>query len=249
MQLFSKQLRSDNIKLSKTLFFILHLAIPTLGVLVFITYQSITIYPPEKFTGNYYQMLSIVYPLLAAWLCSVVTEQEIDAGGGFFLLSVPSRAKALLSKLVFLLGFGLLACMLATLGYSAVAVVVIPNFAFPLSLTFRMTLVIWGCAIFEYLLHTFLSLRFSPNVSFAFAALEILLAALMLTGLGERIWVFVPSAWGVRMIGLLSQYWVQGVAEMPGLRLGTAVAVVESLLMLRYLFLWFSRWEGRKNEE
>jgi len=209
-----------------------------------------TIYPPEKFTVNYYQVLTLIYPLLAAWICSIITEQEIEAGGGFFLLSTPSRMKSLLSKLLFLVIFGLMSCLLVTLGYSGVAAIIISEFSFPLSITLRMALLVWGCAVYEYLFHTWLGLRFSRNASFAAAAVEILFAGLMLTGLGEAIWFFVPSAWGVRLVNLLSRYLLLGdITTVPAMKLGTLAAVVVTFLMLVLLFIWFRRWEGRKNEE
>ncbi|UYO63240.1 lantibiotic immunity ABC transporter MutG family permease subunit [Acetobacterium wieringae] len=250
MKKFSMQLSSDAIRLSKTPFFIVHLAIPVLGILVFTVYQSMTIYPPEKFTVNYYQVLTLIYPLLAAWICSIITEQDVEAGGGFLLLSAPSRMKNLLSELIFLILGGLVACLIVTLGYSVVAVIRIPGFSVPLSLTLCMALLIWGCAVFEYLFHTWLGFQFGRNVSFAVAAAEILFSALMLTGLGETIWFYVPSAWGVRLVSLLSRYWTQGdMRTVPAMQLGIVVAAIVTLLMLAVLFVWFHRWEGRKNDE
>lgn len=250
MQKLGKQISSDAVRLSKTPFLVVHLAVPVLGILIFTWYQSMTIYPPEKFTVNYYQVLTLIYPLLAAWICSIITEQEIEAGGGFFLLSTPSRMKSLLSKLLFLVIFGLMSCLLVTLGYSGVAAIIISEFSFPLSITLRMALLVWGCAVYEYLFHTWLGLRFSRNASFAAAAVEILFAALMLTGLGEAIWFFVPSAWGVRLVNLLSRYLLLGdITTVPAMKLGTLAAVVVTFLMLVLLFIWFRRWEGRKNEE
>ena len=142
MQKLSKQIVSDAILLSKTPFFILHLAIPILGILFFSAYQGMTIYAPDKFAINYYQVLTLIYPLLAAWLCSIITEQEIEAGGGFFLLDTPSRAINLISKLLFLVVFGLVSCLLATLGYSGVVGFVKEEFSLPFSTTLLMALVI-----------------------------------------------------------------------------------------------------------
>lgn len=249
MQKLAGQMASDGIRLKKTPFFILHLAVPALGILIFSIYQSVSIYAPDKFAVNYYQVLTLIYPLLAAWLCSVITEQEVEAGGGFFLLSAASRTKTLLSKLLYLLSFALMACLLATLGYSAVISLIKPDYSLPLSTTLLMALLIWGCAIFLYLFHTWLSLRFSRNVSFAVAAVEILFAALMLTGLGEAIWFFVPSAWGVRLISLLSRYLAGDTSMIPSLQFGAWTAVIFTLVMLVLLLLWFRRWEGRKKEE
>jgi len=250
MQKLSRQIISDGIRLNKTSFFILHLLIPLLGILIFTVYQRITIYAPDKFAVNYYQVLTLIYPLLAAWLCSIITEQEVEAGGGFFLLSTPSRVKNLLSKLLYLLLFGLAACLLVTMGYSGVVVFIRPEFSIPLFTTLLMALLIWGCAFFEYLFHIWLGLRFSRNASFAAAAVEILFAALMLTGLGETIWFFVPSAWGVRLVSLLSRYLISGDTDtVPAMQSGALMAVTLTILMLVFLFLWFRRWEGRKNEE
>lgn len=249
MQKLSNQMYSDAIWLAKTPFFILHLLVPAAGILIFSLYQSISIYSPDKFAVNYYQLLTLIYPLLAACLCSIIAEHEVEAGGAFLLLAMPSRPKSLLSKIIYLTVLGLGSCLLATVGYSAVIVFIRPAFSLPLSTTLLMALTVWGCAIFEYLFHIWLSLCFGRNVSFAVAAAEILFGALMLTGLGEALWFFVPSAWGMRLIGLLARYINGDAAAMPAMQLAALIAIFISLLMLISLFVWFSRWEGRKSEK
>lgn len=250
MQKLSRQIASDTIKLGKTPFFILHIIIPFVGIVIFLIYQSKTIYAPERFVINYYQTLALVYPLLAAWLCSIATEQEVEAGGGFFLLSTPSRGKALFSKLFFLTLFGLAACLMVTFGYNFLVVFVRPAYSPSPPLVLLMAGIIWGCALFAYFFHTWLGLRFGRNVSFAVAAVEILFSALMLTGLGDTIWFFVPSAWGVRLVSLISNYFLMGnTATAPSIKLGAIMATLGTLLMLVCLFGWLRRWEGRKNEE
>lgn len=250
MKTLDRQIKSDAIRLSKTPFFILHLIIPVLGILIFATYQIISNYAPDKFAINYYQVLTLIYPLIAAWLCSIVTEQEVGAGGGFFVLSTPNRTKNLLSKLLYLLLSGLAACLLATAGYSGVIGLIKQDFAVPLSTTLLMGLLVWACAIFQYLFHTWIGLRFSQNASFAAAAAEILFGSLMLTGLGETIWFFVPSAWGVRLVDLLSNYLTGNYfTTIPSIRFGALMAAIITLLMLAFLFFWFQIWEGRKSEE
>lgn len=250
MKNFGSQLRADAIQLGKTPFFILHLAIPALGILIFTLYQSISIIAPNRFAVNYYQVLTLIFPLIAAWLCSIVAEQEVEAGGGFNLLATPSRTKKLLSKLVYLLVCGLGACLLAVLGYGGAVVYMKPGFSLPLSTTLSMAVLVWGCAVFEYLFHTWLCLRFSRNASFAAAATEVLLAALMLTGLGERIWFFIPSAWGVRLVSLLASLLTAGDSTaLPVMQTGLSIAAVVTLVMAALLFTWFFNWEGRKKEE
>lgn len=243
-----RQLAADAIRLSKTPFFALHLAIPLLGILIFTLYQRVSIYAPDKFAVNYCQVLTVIYPLLAAWLCSVVCEQEAEAGF-FFMLGTPARGKVLASNLLYLLASGLAACLLAALGYGVAVVWVRPQFSLSLIFMLQAALVIWGCAIFEYLLHLWLGLRFGRNAGFAVSAVEILLAALMLTGLGEGLWYFVPSAWGARLIGLLARYRQSGeTAVLHAIQSGAAIAACITLLAGVLVFLWFHRWEGRRQE-
>lgn len=241
-----KQLGSDTLKLSRTPFFILHIAVPALGAVTFLWYMAITPYAPEHLTVNYFQVLALVYPILAAWLCAVVSEQEIEAGGGFFMLSTPKRAGALSSKLILLLGCGVAACLLATLGFGLFAPLAKPGFAPPLGVFVKAGLLVWGCAVFEYLFHLWLSLAFGKNMGFAVAAVEVLLAALLLTGLGETVWYFVPSAWGVRLVPLCLGGSITAGGQVA---FAAKLAVGYCCAMAAVLFLWFRRWEGRRQEE
>lgn len=250
MQMLKNQLASDALKLSKTPFFILHLALPALGIALFFAYQSISTYAPEHLATNYYQLLALIYPLLAAWLCSLVVEQEIEAGGGFFLLSLPSRKVSLFSKLLFLLLGGLLACLAVVLGYNALVIFVWPDYQPSLFTAILIAFIIWACSLFLYEFHLWLGLRFGQSISFAVAAFEVLLSALMITGLGESVWFFVPSAWGIKLVRLVSDFFLtKNAATLLMIELGFAAAALTTLLMTIFLFKWFTRWEGRSLDE
>lgn len=243
-----KQLRSDALKLKKTPFFILHLAVPVLGVLVFIIYLGITGYEPENLTVNYFMVLALVYPIVAAWLCSIVADQEVDTGGGFFILSAISRSRMLLSKLILLLIFGLLACLLATVGFGGLAPLVSGGYAPSFQLILVSALIVWGCSIFLYLFHLWLNLKFGRNVNYAAAAFELLLAALMLTGLGDTVWYLVPSAWGIRLVKLCATDIAGGnIYSFLSVPYIITIIVISSLVMFTLLFYWLRRWEGRKS--
>ncbi|MBO1305376.1 lantibiotic immunity ABC transporter MutG family permease subunit [Enterococcus sp. 669A] len=239
------QLKADTLKLRRTPFFLLHLLIPLLGIVIFISYQQITPYQAEALSINYDQLLALIYPLIAVWMCTIVTDQEFEAGGGFFLLYTPSRKRTLLSKLLFLTVFGLMACLLVVLGYHLLVSGLNTDYKLPIAISFQLALVIWCCSLFQYFFHTWIGLRFGRNVNFAVAAFELLLGALLLTGLGETIWFFFPCAWGVRLVPLVAnQAWGQF-----GLQLGVIALLLFTVVMGVLLFAWFPRWEGRKNEE
>ncbi|MGG5330676.1 lantibiotic immunity ABC transporter MutG family permease subunit [Enterococcus sp. AZ163] len=240
--MLKQQLQADKLKLSKTPFFILHLVIPLLGLVAFISYQLMTHYSAEALTINYYQLLTLIYPLIATWMCTLTADQEIEAGGGFFLLNTTSRSSTLLSKLLFLIGSGLFACLFVVVGYRFIIGLFLTNYSLPFNTNLELALVIWGCALFQYFFHFWIGLCFGRNVNFAVATFELLLSALLITGLGETIWFFFPCAWGIRLIPLVA-------ASQPAIKLGFGALGIGTLLMLAFLFNWFQRWEGRKNEE
>lgn len=242
---------ADALKLKRSHFVALHVGAPLMGVSVFLAYLYATGYAAETLMQAYVRVLAIVYPLVAAGVSSLVMDQETSAGGGFFLLIPPSRVKALCSKLFFMAGAGLVACFLAVMGFAYGATLIQVEYAPDFLRCLQTVLMLWACSLFLYFFHTWLGLRFGRNVNFAVAVVEMLLAALMRTGLGEMIWFFIPSAWGVRLGSLFmdaeagtSMIFWQGSATV-----GCAVAFVGTVAMLGFLFVWIKKWEGRKNEE
>lgn len=92
--MFICQLKSERIKLSGTSFFLLHLLIPVLGIIIFIAHLGTSTISVDSLTGGYYQMLGLVYIIIVALLTTMVSEQEVEAGGGFLLLSFQREKSA-----------------------------------------------------------------------------------------------------------------------------------------------------------
>lgn len=244
------QVKSDKIKLSKTLFFILHLTIPILGLTVFLGYLLINSYNSFRITIVYFQVIALCYPLITALLTSLVVEQEIDAGSGFFMLVAPRRSTVLFSKLLFLLVSGLFSCLLFALGYSLLAPVIRADYTIPTSVIFARMLIIFSCSIFSYLFHLWIGLKFGKNTNFAVAVFEILLSALLLTGLGETIWFLFPCAWGARLASLpLENSGTQNIVLAQIEKIMPFYIIIVTVILLLTVFVWFKRWEGRKSEE
>ena len=244
------QIKADKIKLSRNPFFILHLLIPVVGIVVLIIYMGITSYQAQNFTAGCFQVLGIIYPVVIALLTSIISEQETEAGGGFFMLAVSSRQKALFSKLLYLLFSGLISCLLFAFGYGILASIARAGYNPSLVLLAKAAFALWGTSIFQYLLHTWLSFRFGRGANFGMAAFEVLLSALMLTGLGDTIWMIFPCAWSSRMTSIILNASIEGtiLSFLPQELIYTIVGVL-TLLMLIFFFCWFSRWEGQGSEE
>ena len=69
----------------------------------------------------------------------------------------------------------------------------------PFALYVEISFILFSCQIFIYIWHLFLNFRFSKGASIGIGIIESLLAALMLTGMGDVIWKYMPCAWGARL--------------------------------------------------
>lgn len=243
-------LTADFLKLKKTTFFPIHFFIPLLGILIFFSYQMLAQHDAHLIIINFCQVLSLVYPIVAAWLTNIVITQEIEAGGGFFLLSSVYRSRALFSKLVYLFMGGIVACLLAVFGYHLLNSLLVMNYQLSLLQVGQLFLVVFSCSIFQYFFHMCLCLKFNDNINFGIAAIEFLFAALMMTGLGELIWIAFPSAWGMRLIRFmgnnLSSDALLKLISFPRIIL---IMGIITLVMGGILFTVMNCWEGRTNEE
>lgn len=242
--------QADVVALKRTNLFKIHLGIPVIGIVTFLAYLFATKYDPISFTDSFLMAMALIYPILIAGICEIVFEQEIEAGGCFWMLSAISRSRTLLSKLFFLLSCGLVSCLLTVLGFGLLLPLAtkgaLPDFGY---LVFG-GLIIWGCAIFLYVFHSWLALKYGRNVGFAVAAFEFLISALMLTGLGETVWLIAPSSWGARVLNLFSgMYYHRGVTFFFPKSIIISVITITTIGMILFLFKWFQKWEGRKHLE
>ncbi|WP_374211478.1 lantibiotic immunity ABC transporter MutG family permease subunit [Lactobacillus sp. ESL0791] len=242
-------LRAEFLKLKHTIFFPLHFFLPLMGSLLFAGYFSITNYSFSLFLANYLLVLALIYPLILSWACSSIFDQEIAAGGCFNLLRLTKRWQILLVKLLYLLAGSLISCFLAVFIFAFLVKMIRTKTIVSVSYLLAACLLIWVCNLFSYFLHSFLELKFGRNVSLVFATFEFLLAALLLTGLGNLIWPLFPCSWGPRLLQIYTAaFFKQKSTSLGTMLLLFIIIICFTLAIAIFVFNWFSHWEGRKSE-
>lgn len=166
MNQLKRLLKADCIKLKKTPFFSLHGIIPLVGIGIFAAYQAMSNYSSNQLMINYFQVLALIYPLLIAWLTTIVTDQEIEAGGAYFLLNSSSKFYMLTAKILLLVLSGLFSCLFVGIGYHLFA-----HFREDYSLSFFLVLllvaVIWCSSVTISLQFSFMArFLFRPQCKF-----------------------------------------------------------------------------------
>ncbi len=246
-----KLLKADIMKLKSTQMIWIHLYIPILGLIIFLSYYSYAPWSAYSKVSAYLQVLCMVFPILIGIITSMVADQEYMAGNYKNLLS-SSECKELsfISKLIIFLLLGSFSTILAVIGFY-VGFSFIENDTLPLTMYLAVVGLLIGSNIFLYVLHFFLSFRFSKGVSIGVGIVESLISALFLTGMGDGRWPFFPSSWSIRFIeSLLMKYQIiDSIFRDPDLFLGVIISIVGTILSLVFMIIWFRNWEGKRAEE
>lgn len=244
-------IKADIIKLKSTQMIWIHLYTPLLGLIIFLGYYSITPWSNFSEIAAYLQILCIVFPILIGIITSMVADHEYTAGA-FRNILIGSEPKYLTftSKLILFLSLGTFSTVLAVIGFY-IGYSFIDNNIYPIYIHLTVVGILMGSNVFQYILHFFLSFRFSKAVSIGVGIAESLAAALFLTGMGDGRWPFVPSSWSIRFVETLLMGYQNDSSVLidPDLQLGINISTVVTALSIVIMFVWFTRWEGNKVEE
>ena len=176
-------------------------------------------------------------------------EQELSAGAFQNMLSVPKRPIAFFSKLLLLILFGMGAVLLASVIFGT-------GYFFFMKQRFINYLFYWiaafvliGSNIFLYILHLFLAIRFNKGVTISLGIVESLLSALLLTGLGDSVWVFVPAAWASRFTTLLLRNFSAYDIISTDWKIALFICIFTTAGGLLAFPIWACHWDGTRGNE
>jgi ABC-2 type transport system permease protein len=249
---FFRYLKSDVLKLRRQPLLLVQLFVPLLGIAIFLAYYSFTPYSPITKVDGYLQVLAVVLPTMIGIVCSIAVEQEAVAGNFQQLLISPVKLLPFLSKLSLLLILGFGSVLFASGGFGAGYIYLMRESPYGLKFYVLAACILFMSSVFLYFLHFFISLRFGKGASIGLGIMESLLSALLLTGLGDHNWIFIPSAWAARFITIWVHYDINSAVSIPeAIRLNSGVryCVVGTVVIMVLLGLWICRWEGHNSSE
>ena len=258
-RMFFSYIKADFIKTKRLSIRIAHIAIPMGTAAAFLAYYAYAAWDEYTKVATYYQVLGSGFPTLIGLFCAMLAEQELSAGTFQNMLSVPKRSIAFFSKLLMLILLGagavLLTSALFGAGYFFFLGQQYIHYSFYIGAAFILT----SSNIFLYVLHLFLAMRFNKGVTIGLGIMESLLSALLLTRLGDGIWIFIPVAWASRFITMFLQristydiisparaVWAARVAEplFRECKEALAICVVITVGGISAFGVWACRWDG-----
>lgn len=236
-------IRADFMKQRHTSYFGIHTVIPIAGAVLFVFYFLLYHNVDGlKRLRLLLELTAMVFPLLISIIVGLNITQEERASHFQSLLAMPDRRKILLAKF-------------ATLYLSGIFSLVLLFALFVIGAGMSRTEIIpWGLLIQSvlglamgnfviYALHLFLSLKFGLGISLFWGVFECLQCVLYSNIELHGLWRYIPFSWSVNWVhdvlnGKLAANAVQWIFVVA-LSVGSLLAILH----------WFSRWEGRKNDE
>lgn len=253
MRTFLRCLKADFRKTKHLPLRLAHLLIPVGTSVLFLIYYTCSAWNVYTKIMAYYQVLGMGLPLLTGLFCAMLSEQELLAGGLQNMLSVSSRQAAFFSKLFLLLSFGISAVLLASVLFGTGYFFWMGQRSVSWLFYWKAAFVLMGGSVFLYALHLFLAFRFNKGATIALGFVESLLSALFLTGMGERIWMYVPAAWASRFVtsffAMNSRYDTMNAGAFSDLKMAVYLCVILTSAALLAYGIWACRWDGRRGNE
>lgn len=250
MKDFVRCLHADFIKVRRRPVFWVHILVPLIGIIFLLLNCALSKHSPGSDALSCLGAIAVTFPTLIGIVCSMIADQEAEAGNYQWLLKAPFKLRPFQSISVLLLLLGLGATLFTAFGFEVGFYVILHRMPFGPDFYLFGALLVFGSNVFLYFLHLFLSLRFNKGISIGVGIVESLLSALLITGLGDGKWIFIPCAWGLRFLKMYGTCSLDGaIPASYGLQTGIAFCLIETILMFIISFVWFICWEGKKTEE
>ncbi|MDN5341431.1 MAG: lantibiotic transport system permease protein [Oceanotoga sp.] len=242
-----KNIKSDFFKLKKTPIIYIHIIIPILGALTFLSYYSFSNLNTNTKITIYIQIITILFPLLIGIITGIITEQE-EKAGNFQNMFCINKLKYIsyTSKLITLLILSILSIILA-LGIFAIGFK-----QFNTIFYIKIVLSIFTANIFLYNLHLMISLKFGKASSIGIGIIGMLISALMQTGLGDKIWHIMPWSWAMRFCDYIifkTTIKTNNTNIIPNIKTSIIIILISTLISIIITLCWFNKWEGKKSYE
>lgn len=185
---------------------LLHLGAPFLGAVVFCAYYMLSAWRDDQKILAYFQVTAMVFPLLSAIAVSMLYEAEAKAGSFYNVLSVPySKQTAHLAQCTALFAFCAAAVTLAVMGFGLLFYAT-GGMEYPLGLYAMIAGILFLSNLAGYLVEYMICFIFGSGAVLFSGILGTLLSGLLILGLGDVIWRFIPFAYGIRIVtGVFTQ--------------------------------------------
>lgn len=222
-----------------------HLFVPLLGITVFLAYYTVSPWNEAEKVSAFLQIVAMIFPIMIAVITAMTSDMEAQTGSCQLLLSVPCKKSVIhIAKLGILLVFGLISTFVTVVVFGIIFRR-LGNIGFSASFYSKAAILLFLGNIPLYILHYMVSFVFPKGMGLGLGIIGSLLSALLLTGLGDRIWYYLPWSISIRMCSIYVENEVVNriFMEWTGVRNGFGFIVMASIFMFTLFIFWGTKWE------
>lgn len=236
---------SEAYKICRSPILLFHILIPLLGVMVFLSYYSISGWNEMEKILGYLQVVAGVFPIAIAMCETMVIQQEVRAGKYTMLLTTPrGRASVHFVKLTIVSVLGLGATVLTILGFG-ILFRNMGNVGVSTLFYGKVAILLFISYIPLYMIQYVVCCIGGKGIGLSVGIVGSLVTLLLRTGLGDGYWMYLP--WGIP-IHLSCRYAYDEMLQInlwsdPEVKKACGCFVIMCVIMIVFLIIWSKKWE------
>ncbi|WP_025027858.1 lantibiotic immunity ABC transporter MutG family permease subunit [Caldalkalibacillus mannanilyticus] len=241
-------------KRKRSLFLYIHLFVPiTLsGVLVmYILARNGGISLQSSYT-MFFELIGVGTPVIISIICGIVADTENEAGNFQNILGViQNKTIAFLSQVSMMILSYFFAILLTIFTYIIALKYIVGIGDVQISL-YLLTGFIFAVSVsFQYFFYLVIGYNYGIGMCSISGFAGLIIAALSLTSIGDKVWVYLPWSWPSRF----TEFFLESSSMIPitdydkGLFKSSIIACVITIIVILLSIYWFNNWYGRRTND
>jgi lantibiotic transport system permease protein len=249
MRQFYRCLLAEFKKRKRSLFLILHLGVPLVfpGALVMYFLSRNHSISSEASYVIFFELIGVGTPVIISIICGIVADSENEAGHFQNMLGViQSKTISFTSQTAMMIFSYSAALFLTIVIYSLSLTFLVGTDEVSYTLYYLTGIIFTGTSVFQYVLYQVIGYKYGIGISSLCGFGGLIIAALSLTAIGEKVWVFLPWAWANRFSEYVTD--LTFVSD-PMLVMGGYSFLILTIGMIVLSIIWINQWTGRKTTD
>ncbi|MFN2746350.1 lantibiotic immunity ABC transporter MutG family permease subunit [Bacillus sp. z60-18] len=242
-------------KRKRSIFLLSHLSIPLVlsGALVmYFLFRNVPVGAEASYL-IFFELIGVGTPVIISIICGLVADSENEAGHFQNILGlIQSRTVSFISQTTMMIFFYTAALFLTISIYTLALKQLAGVDEVDLSLYYVTGMIFAGASIFQYFFYQVVGYNYGIGMCSICGFGGVIITALCLTTIGDKIWWLLPWAWANRFGEYVTEYLkikdVKPVGN-PTILMGGYSFLLMTTGIILLSIVWINRWSGRKTND
>lgn len=242
-------------KRKRSLFLLLHLGIPLIlpcSLVMYFLSRNNSINSEVSYF-IFFELIGIGTPVIISIICGMVADSENEAGHFQNMFGIiQSKTITFMSQTTMMIVSYSTAIFLTISIYFLVLKFLIGVNGIHFTLYYLTGIIFIVASIFQYFFYQVIGYKYGIGITSICGFGGLIIAALSLTTIGDKVWGFLPWAWANRFSEKLTEYWKTTDITLfnnPMFVTGGYFLIFSTIGMTALSIVWINNWTGRKTAD